>query len=212
MVIAMFSFFSSLAFWVAGIPVLLLRSVGQRSPAQTAPLVTEYNWSIGPSEALGQPGNKTVSLAACPQGVKGNEPEYWILINGSEAAKVTGGTCAGDVRPGTLQFVTQSTHSHGETLSSASGGLQESIVAARFTPTNPTGTSQSGKVIVPPGEYKAYARISIRSANLRMDFSGRSAFPNGQKPFIEVNAQKTRLFNVPRGSVQEAGPSAAICR
>ncbi|MGA9797991.1 MAG: hypothetical protein WBQ68_03205 [Terriglobales bacterium] len=182
-----------------------------------------------PGAELGQPGSKTVSLAACPPGVKGNEPEYWILINGSEAAKVTGGTCAGDGRPGTLQFVSQRPHARGETLSSASSGLQEALIAARFTPTNPTGTSQSGKVIVPPGEYRAYARISIRAANLTVDFSGsivecwmndtciyvgdpansnayeditlinprgRPAFPNGQKPFIEVNAQKTRLFNV----------------
>src|SRR5439155_20160394 len=99
----------------------------------------------------------------------------------------------------------------------------------RFTPTNPTGASQSGKVIVPPGEFKALARVSIRASNIVVDFSGsivecwmndscifvgdaisstlfsditlinprgRPTITNGQKPFIEVNAQKTRLFNV----------------
>jgi hypothetical protein len=225
----MFRFFASVAFCGASVSVFLLQSVGQRPPTPTARLAPDYNWSMSPSEELGQPGSKIVSLEACPPGVKGNEPEYWILINGSEAAKVTGGTCAGDGRAGTLQFVSQRPHARGETLSSASSGLQEALIAARFTPTNPTGTSQSGKVIVPPGEYKAYARISIRAANLTVDFSGsivecwmndtcifvgdpansnayeditlinprgRPAFPQGQKPFIEVNAQKTRLFNV----------------
>jgi hypothetical protein len=225
----MYRSFRSLAFCVASVSALVLQSAGQKPAAQPARLSPDYNWSMSPSEEIGQPGSKSVSLSACPPGVKGNEPEYWILINGSEAAKVTGGTCAGDGRAGTLQFVSQRAHARGESLSSASSGLQEALIAARFTPTNPTGTSQSGKVIVPPGEYKAYARISIRAANLTVDFSGsivecwmndtcifvgdpansnayeditlinprgRPAFPNGQKPFIEVNAQKTRLFNV----------------
>ncbi len=190
---------------------------------------TEYDWSMSPSEELGEPGSKTVSLAACHPGVKGNEPAYWVLINGSEAAQVTGGTCAGDGRPGTLRFVSQRAHAGGETLSSASGGLQEALIAARYAPTNPPGTPQSGTVVVPPRELKAFARVSIRSSNLTVDFSGsilecgmddtcifvgdpsnanayqditlinprgRPTIAHGQKPFIEVNAQKTRLFNV----------------
>ena len=80
-----------------------------------------------------------------------------------------------------------------------------------------------------PKELKAFARVSIRSSNLTVDFSGsilecwmddtcifvgdpsnanayqditlinprgRPTIAHGQKPFIEVNAQKTRLFNV----------------
>jgi hypothetical protein len=107
--------------------------------------------------------------------------------------------------------------------------LQEALIATRFAPTNPAGTSQSGKVIVPPGEFKAFAKVSVRSSNITVDFSGsivecwmndsciyvgdssnsnlfsditligprgRPTIANGQKPFIEVNAQKTRLFNV----------------
>jgi hypothetical protein len=114
-------------------------------------------------------------------------------------------------------------------MGKASGGLQEALVAARFTPTNPTGTSQSGRVVVPSGELKAYARVSIRGSNLTVDFSasivecwmndtcifvgdpsnsilfsditllnprGRPTIAGGQKPFLEVNAQKTRVFNV----------------
>ena len=203
MVIAMFRFFRSLAFCVASVSVFVLPSVGQRSPAPTAQLVTEYNWSISPSEALGQPGNKTASLAACPQGVKGNEPEYWILINGSEAAKVTGGTCAGDGRPGTLQFVTQRTHPHGETLSSASGGLQESIVAARFTPTNPTVGFQFRIRMRSQKHLEALPTRILVSVNL----SG------GEEPLFALRQLKSWICMMPKRNrdvrEERRGPSTA---
>ena len=224
-------FFRSLSFWLlivseAALPLL---AVSQNPPGRTIKYATEYDWSMSPAAELGQAGAGAVSLPSCPPGVKGNEPEYWVLINGSEPAKVTGGTCAGDGRPGTLQFAGKRSHVAGETLSSASGGLQEAIIAARYAPTNPPGTPQSGVVVVPPKELKAFARISIRSSNLTVDFSGsiiecwmddacifvgdpsnsnayqditlinprgRPTIAHGQKPFIEVNAQKTRLFNV----------------
>ena len=156
-------FFRSLSFWLlviseAGLPFL---AVAQNPPARPIRYATEYDWSMRPSEELGA---GTVSLASCPPGVKGNEPEYWVLINGSEPARVTGGTCAGDGRPGTLQFASKRSHVTGDTLSSASGGLQEAIIAARYAPTNPPGTPQSGMVVVPPKELKAFARVSIRSS------------------------------------------------
>jgi hypothetical protein len=51
-------------------------------------------------------------MPSCPAGVTGRESEYWALIDGpgsrrptdAEPVKVTGGTCAGGWRPGTLQF------------------------------------------------------------------------------------------------------------
>jgi hypothetical protein len=229
MVIAMSSFLRALSFCVASVSMFVPQSAAQTPVGRPIKYATEYDWSMSPAEELGQPGAKMVELAACPRGVKGNEPEYWILINRSEPAKVTGGTCAGDGRPGTLQFMSHGAHAGGETISSASGGLQEALIAARYVPTNPTGTSQSGVVVVPPRELKAFARVSIRSSNLTVDFSGsilecwmndtcifvgdptnanaymditminprgRPTVMNGQKPFIEVNAQKTRLFNV----------------
>ena len=208
---------------------LQFMAAAQNQAARPIKYATEYDWSMSPAAELGQAGAGTVSLSSCPPGVKGNEPEYWVLINGSEPAKVTGGTCAGDGRPGTLQFASKRAQVAGETLSSASGGLQEAIIAARYAPTNPPGTPQSGMVVVPPKELKAFARVSIRSSNLTVDFSGsilecwmddacifvgdpsnsnayqditlinprgRPTIAHGQKPFIEVNAQKTRLFNV----------------
>src|SRR5438067_888650 len=167
--------------------------------------------------------------ALLPGWCKGKRTGILDIHHGSEAVRVAGGTCAGDGRPGSLEFRTVNAHPTGSKVSSASDGLQEALIAARFTPTNPSGVSQSGKVIVPPGEYKLFARVSIRASNLTVDFSGsivecwvddtcifigdrsssinfqditlinprgRPTIANGQKPFIEVNAQKTRLFNV----------------
>jgi hypothetical protein len=106
--------------------------------------------------------------------VSGAEPQYYVYVSGTgtaEAVLVTGGTCAGNGQSGTLQF-TANPHAAGYTVTTASGGLQEALIAARFTPSNPNGGSQSGKVIVPPGELKAFAHISVRASNITVDFSG----------------------------------------
>jgi hypothetical protein len=132
-------------------------------------------WNSTSSSDLSTAGAKTLSLASCPPGVKGNESEYWVYISGTgtaEAVKVTGGTCAGDGAAGTLQFTTANAHPAGYTIGSASSGLQEALIAGRFTPSNPAGNSQSGKIIVPPGEYKLYARVSIRASMQTVDFTG----------------------------------------
>lgn len=142
---------------------------------QAIKYATDFSWSQNPSADLSAAGAKTVTLAACPPGVSGSEPQYYIYISGTgtaEAVLVTGGTCAGNGLGGTLQFTTANAHPAGYSVGSASGGLQEALIAARFTPSNPTGSSQSGKVIVPPGEFKAFARVSVRASNITVDFSG----------------------------------------
>lgn len=199
---------------------------------QAIKYATDFAWTNANSADLSTPGAKTITLASCPPGVTGTEPQYYVYISGAgtpEAALVTGGTCSGNNQPGTLQFTTVNAHASGYNVTSASGGLQEAIIAARFTPTNPTGTPQSGRVIVPPGELKLFARVSIRATNITVDFSGsiiecwmadtcifagdassstlfsdvtlvnprgRPAVVGGQFPFIETNAQKTRIYNL----------------
>jgi hypothetical protein len=199
---------------------------------QAIKYATDFAWSQANSADLSAAGAKMVTLTPCPQGVTGSEPQYYVYISGSgtaEAVLVTGGTCTGNGQSGTLQFTTANPHAPGYNLGSASGGLQEALIAARFTPSNPTGTTQSGKVIVPPGELKLYARVSIRASNLTVDFSGsivecwmndacifvgdpansnlvddvtlinprgRPTVAGGTYPFLEVNAQKTRLYNL----------------
>jgi hypothetical protein len=207
-------------------------SVTAQERAAVIKYVNEHAWSMSSTSDLATPGAKAVQLSVCPAGVRGAEPEFWIYVSGTgtpEAVKVTDGSCNGDGKPGTLQFVTANAHSAGYVISSASDGLQEALVAGRFTPTNPTANGQSGKVIVAPGEYRLHARVSARASNETIDFSGsivecymddscifvgdpakpnavldvtlinprgRPMVPNGTKPFIEVNAQKTRIFNV----------------
>jgi hypothetical protein len=205
---------------------------GVTAGMQAVKYATDFSWSQSPSTNLGTAGVQTVNLAACPVGVTGTEPWYYVYISGTgtaEAVLVTGGSCAGNGQAGTLQFTTLNAHSSGYTITSASGGLQEALIAARFVATNPSGPSQSGKVIVPPGELQVYARVSVRASNLTVDFSGsivncymvdtcifagdtsnanaflditllnprgRPMVVSGQSPFIEVNAQKTRLLNL----------------
>ena len=174
-----------------------------------------------------------MTLNLCPSGVVAAEPLYYVYIAGTgtpEAVRVTGGSCKGDGHPGTLEFATKSSHSSGYVIGSASSGIQEASIAARFTPTNPTGISQSGTVVIPPGEYDVFAPISIRASGQTIDFGGsvlncytpndacifvgdpassglyesitllhprgRPMIIGGTKPFIEVNAQQTRIFNL----------------
>lgn len=138
--------------------------------------VLECNWSARPSDDLRLAGAHTINLQSCPPGVKGSEAEYWVYVEGAgapEAVKVTGGTCAGNGSPGTLKFTTSTGHPAGYTVSSATSGLQEASIAARFTPSNPTGTAQGGKLVIPPGtELKLYARATIRSWSQTIDFTG----------------------------------------
>lgn len=205
---------------------------GLTAGMQAVKYALDFSWSQTASADLTSAGAKTVNLASCALGVTGSEPQYYVYIAGTgtaEAVLVTGGTCAGNGQAGTLQFTTVNAHTAGYTVGSASGGLQEALIASRYSPTNPAGASQSGKVIVSPGEFKAFARVSVRSSNITVDFSGsivecwmndtciyvgdpanansfsditlvgprgRPTIANGQNPFIEVNAQKTRIFNV----------------
>ena len=194
---------------------------------------TDLNWRQSPSSVLDSPGRHSVTLDPCPPGVIAAEPYYYVYISGAgtpEPVRVTGGTCKGDGHPGTLDFTTVNSHPAGYVVGSASAGVQEASIAARFTPTNPKGTAQSGRVVIPPGEYDVFAPISIRASGQTVDLAGSvlncytpndaclfvgehgssNAYENitllgprgrpmmiaGTKPFIEVNAQQTRIFNL----------------
>jgi hypothetical protein len=213
--------------------VSTLAGASPRSDAGGMKYVSDYDWSSAPAGSLGGPGVKTVTLAACPAGVIGKQPHYWVYLSASgagEAVQVTGGTCQGDGSAGTLEFATQQAHGGGYRIGSASSGLQEASIAAGFVPSNPTGTSQAGKVVVNAGsELKLYARVSIRSSGQTVDFTGsvvecymadtcifigdpqnsnlvtlvtlinprgRPMLVGGGHPFIEVNGQQSRIFNV----------------
>lgn len=214
-------------------PVALAGQQQQDSDRDQAhPTRWAFDWSESPSVDLREPGPEKVNLTACPAGVTGSETDYYIHIvdaKVAEAVRVTGGTCKGDGQPGSLEFTTLHSHPSGFRIGSASGGIQEALIAARFTPTEPSGTPQAGRIIVPAGEYKVFARVSIRSSDVTLDLSGsivdcrtsdtcifigdpsdstaftdvtvigprgRPTVLKGSSPFIEVNAQNTRVFNV----------------
>ena len=201
--------------------------------SNTVRSATDLNWRQSPVSSLNSQGKNSVTLDPCPPGVIATEPWYYVYISGTgtaEAVLVTGGSCKGDGHPGTLEFITAASHSSGYVVGSASSGIQEASIAARFIPTYPKGMPQSGRVVIPPGEYDVYAPISIRASGQTVDFAGsilncftpndacvfvgehgpansyqnitllsprgRPMMVAGTKPFIEVNAQNTRVFNV----------------
>jgi hypothetical protein len=205
---------------------------------------TDMNWRQSPVSTLSSPGKNSVTLDPCPPGVLASEPWYYVYISGTgtpEAVRVTGGSCKGDSRPGTLEFTTTNSHSSGYVIGSASSGIQEASIAARFTPTNPAGIPQSGRVVIPPGEYDVFAPIDIRASGQTIDFGGsvlncytpndacifigdhgpsslfsditllnprgRPMMIAGTKPFVETNAQQTRIFSL---AARQAPPNASF--
>src|SRR5579859_755287 len=201
-----------------------------RNQVQSA---TDLNWRQSSTSSLTSPGKNSVDISNCPTGVIAAEPAYSVYISGTgtaEAVRVTGGTCKGDGRSGTLEFKTVNPHPAGYSVGSASSGIQEASIAARYSPSAPKGVAQSGRVVLSPGEYDVFAPISVRASNQTLDFAGSvlncytandacifvgdpassNSFLNitlngprgrpmmvaGTKPFIEVNAQQTRIFNI----------------
>ena len=77
---------------------------------------TDLNWRQSPHSVLSSPGRNSVTLDPCPPGVFAAERWYYVYISGTgspEAVRVTGGTCKGDSRPGTLEFTTANSHPSG---------------------------------------------------------------------------------------------------
>src|SRR5882672_6957048 len=163
---------TALSLWVG---IVVNGGAAAQERAAVIKYVNDHAWSTSSTTDLTAPGRMTVTLLACPPGVKGEEAEYWIYISGTgtpEAVKITGGSCNGDGKAGSLQFTTTHPHRAGYQLSSASDGLQEDLIAGRFTPTNPAGIAQSGRIVVAPGEYRLRARVSVRASNQTIDLSG----------------------------------------
>src|SRR3974390_76728 len=77
---------------------------------------TDLNWRQSPPSVLSSQGQNSVKLDPCPPGVIAAEPAYYVYISGEgtpEAVRVTGGTCKGDGRPGTLGFTPANSHPNG---------------------------------------------------------------------------------------------------
>ena len=108
---------------------------------------TDLNWQQSPSSPLNSPGRNSVTLDACPPGVIATEPAYYVYISAAgspETVRVTGGTCKGDGHLGTLEFTTTNSHPGGYVLSSASSGVQEASIAARYLRPTPARSNAVG--------------------------------------------------------------------
>jgi hypothetical protein len=165
------------------------RPSGIKSPA-------DFMWTAAPTEDLSTPGIKVVHLDRCAAGVSGTNPYYWIYISGTGAAEpalVTGGTCSGDSRPGTLNFTTTHGHSAGYAVSSATSGIQEASIAAAVS--NRGGKNQNyqqgGYVRVGPGQFQLYAPLTILVPYQTVDFSGSSVVCNFDADCMNVGDQKS---------------------
>lgn len=115
---------------------------------QALKYASDFAWTQSPSTDLSTPGTKTVSLSACLPGVTGTEPQYYVYITGTGTAEpvlVTGGTCMGNGAAGTLQFTTVNAHAAGYVIKSASAGLQEASIAARWTNSTAPTYTQGGR-------------------------------------------------------------------
>ncbi len=135
---------------------------------------TDFQFTVSPTTDLSLPGAKTITLSSCPWGVRGSETGYWIYISGTGTAEpvlVTGGSCLGDGKGGTLQFTTVHGHAAGYTIKSASAGIAEASIAARYQPRGVAFPS-GGKVIAPTGDIAIYGQLTIQSIGQTVEFTG----------------------------------------
>jgi hypothetical protein len=141
---------------------------------QTTKFAADFQFSATPTADLLSPGAKTVTLASCPAGVRGDDADYWVYVSGTgtaEAVKVTGGTCVGDLNSGTLQFTTANGHATGYTITSASAGIAEASIAARYRPRG-VGLPSGGTIIAPMGDISIFGQLTIKSIGQTIQFNG----------------------------------------
>jgi hypothetical protein len=180
----------------------IVRTVGADAPAEQNDFksggmksATDFRWTSAPTDDLSTPGLKVVHLSRCAPGVSGTNPYYWVYIAGTgaaEAVSVTGGTCAGDSRPGTLNFTTGRGHPAGYTLTSATSGIQEASIAAAVSNIggNNHNYQQGGYVRVGPGQFQLYAPLTILVPYQTIDFAGSTVVCNFDDDCIHVGDQK----------------------
>ena len=141
---------------------------------QVTKFALDFQFSATSTTDLSTAGAKTVSLTACPPGVRGNDADYWVYVSGTgtaEAVKVTGGTCVGDGNSGTLQFTTVNSHATGYTITSASAGIAEASIASRYRP-NGTAPLTGGWIVAPTGDISIYGQLTIKSLGQTVQFNG----------------------------------------
>src|SRR6266852_1666091 len=108
-------------------------SCGGGAPAGITYATTALNWTLTISSSLTGGSPATVTLTPCPSGVDTTSGAgYQVLLSGggnSEAVNVisAAGGCTSGAASGTVKFTPFYSYSSGDTISSASSGIQETL-------------------------------------------------------------------------------------
>src|SRR5437660_28583 len=80
---------------------------------------SDYDWSFKVDRSAGAGKLTTIILSSCPAGVRGDEAHYWMYLSGvsvNEAVIVSGGSCKGDGKSGSLTFTPKYDYDHPYTV------------------------------------------------------------------------------------------------
>jgi hypothetical protein len=137
-------------------------------------VVSSYNWiPQRPNVGLMHGMQAVLTLSPCPAGLVAPFTRIWIADGSkSEAVALSATNCAlQGTDQDSITFTPANDHTATQyTLGSASQGIQEAINAANSVSIN--FPNQLGKVIIPPGDYTALARISILGHKQYIDANG----------------------------------------
>ncbi len=137
-----------------------------------------YDWQQSPSVGLTGGMQSTLNLSSCPAGLVAPFTRIYITDTNdpskSEAVALSTATSPCPLQgggSGNITFTPANSHTGGHyNIGSASQGIQEAINAANSVSTN--FPNQLGKVIIPPGDYTAKARVSILGSKQYIDANG----------------------------------------
>jgi len=144
-------------------------------------VTSSWNWAQTPADNLATPGNMTIHLSPCPQGIdtmsNANHYSYKVYISGTgtaEAVPVTGGTCTSGAGSGTITVTTAYAHSAGYTVGSASTGIQEAWNDAWINDIGLTVSALTGPYVklASNQQYNVYASIYLRGRGGVLDGGG----------------------------------------
>lgn len=177
---------------------------GQNLAALQGYRSTSYNFSPQvPGGSLGV-GNNVITLTPVPPGVNGSDAGHYMYISGgsgtAEAVLITGGTAIAGAASGTVIVNCANTHSGAWTISSATGGVQEALIALSKS-ANTSGTVIINQPASAPCVIHAPVNIPDVPAQFIIEGIGQainnveraSDYPNGNL-FQAVNSRGTSVF------------------
>lgn len=168
------------------------------------PLVSavDYQFSQAPGGSISI-GANTVTLTPCPSGVAGADASHYVYLSAgtgtAEAVLLTGGTCTSAASTGTIIFTAANTHSGAWTVTSATGGIQEALLA-----------NSSHAVFLPAaGTYAVYAQIYVPWSGASIEGAGSTITDNttsGNLFFFDGGTSQSRnaLHNVYINTISKA--------